>query len=1020
MMTACMNSPGPIPNPDYIPGTLVCSGDRTQSCTVDADCGPFQTCLPGSPAFVTDPHFDRRYSQFCYTFQYMPGKTTYLDTPVQPIAAYAGPAQFPVDCEFQDGTPVIWSVYGSQGGPWVPNAVTGSTVTERTLTIVSAGTQVAVPNPGYDEVAEPKTILRDFGFGATQGTGTVTIGNVALSVTTWNADVITAVVPEGFSAPSGEQLAVTRDGGKRTEVGVTVYADLGGNVAVWHVKPSATGWPDRPIQAAIDAAGIHDLILVAPGTYDENVIMWKPVRLQGWGAASTLINAAKVPAERLQWWRDTVNGLITSLSVDLLPSQEVGPGQPEPNTLFTEEGPGIIVLAKDRGAASFPSNRNARIDGFGITGADHGGGIFVNGYADFLQISNNRVFANQGVYGGGIRVGHPLLVEQLVDNQGVGFLVYQDGQNNSIAIHHNQVIQNGSTDGAGGGISINHGSDKYRVENNSVCGNFTGGDGAGVGQYGYSNNGLIANNKILFNESFNQGARAAGGGISIAGAPPLLAGATDVTPGSGSVRILNNLIQGNTAGSGDGGGIRLASINGEDIANDRNADNVGQWNRIEIYNNIITNNIGAQAGGGISLQDAAYVQIVNNTIVNNDSTATAGVLFSGGNISVPQVAGIVARAHTPALLPWFGSQTDNCGTDRQCRNIFSNPVLYNNIIRNNRSFHFSIDQTAIPPVFGLFPNVGATPTPELPIYWDLSVQGIANHYMNPRDCILTDLVDGDSDPYSSWPVYPPTGEPTAGPNPYTAAGPSANRSVDPSLTAELPNGNRGQTIQQTELTTSIAVQPAFDEGGNFITVRFGPLTPNDPTAPHALFNDDHIGVCSLAADEGTALASIPDTPTPCCTIPLPAGCDSVSPLCFDYDGDPRPTPSSGVDIGADEKTAVCPAPALTELPRTIGSSDPSQSAPATSVSTAPAQAAPVQAAPSVPAPKAPAPVAPQLKRSGRQVLSPVSGWVVIKPAPVPDFKMKPLKKSKKTQSPRATTKPEVKSTETKPAVEGVQ
>ena len=36
-----------------------------------------------------------------------------------------------------------------------------------------------------------------------------------------------------------------------------------------------------------------ELITVAPGTYNEYVIMDKRVRLQGWGAGSVTINAAK-------------------------------------------------------------------------------------------------------------------------------------------------------------------------------------------------------------------------------------------------------------------------------------------------------------------------------------------------------------------------------------------------------------------------------------------------------------------------------------------------------------------------------------------------------------------------------------------------------------------------------------------------------------------------------------------------------------------------------------------------------
>ena len=59
---------------------------------------------------IEDPLFNPQYSTFCYTFQYMPGSTTYLDTPVVPSAAFAGPDQFPLDCEFPDGTPRIHSV----------------------------------------------------------------------------------------------------------------------------------------------------------------------------------------------------------------------------------------------------------------------------------------------------------------------------------------------------------------------------------------------------------------------------------------------------------------------------------------------------------------------------------------------------------------------------------------------------------------------------------------------------------------------------------------------------------------------------------------------------------------------------------------------------------------------------------------------------------------------------------------------------------------------------------------------
>jgi hypothetical protein len=121
----------------------------------------------------------------------------------------------------------------------------------------------------------------------------------------------------------------------------------------------------------------------------------------------------------------------------------------------------------------------------------------------------------------------------------------------------------------------------------------------------------------------------------------------------------------------------------------------------------------------------------------------------------------------------------------------------NNIVWHNRSFYWAIDSTTTPPTFGLHPAVGAGG--EAPVYWDLAVLGTSTPaLLNPVFSVLTD---------------------TTG---YAAS----NLSVDPSFVAGYVNGQPGQTIQQPELTTGIATAAAFDEGGNWIDVRFGPLTPS--------------------------------------------------------------------------------------------------------------------------------------------------------------------------------------------------
>jgi len=785
MLTVCINSPGPIPDPNN----------------------------PGH--FITDPFFNRQYSQFCYTFQYMPGTTTYLDTPVLPIAAFAGANQFPLDCEFPDGTPKIYSVSGPQGGPYVVNA-------GYVITIVSEG-MVNVPNPSFDPDIEGSsaTISRDYGFGSTPGT--VTIGGVDLVKVSWSAGSISGTVAAGTNTG---QLMVTRgDNEKSTPVGLTLT--VGGVTDVVHVLPGGS------IQDAIDTANPGALILVPPGNYEELVIMWKNIKLQGWGAGSTIINALNVPGEKLIAWREKMTRLIDTGAIDLLPGQPTGGGLPEPAAFNTEEGPGIIVVTKKD--AFDPNPNNPRIDGFIVTGADHGGGIFVNGYARYLQISNNRIINNQGFYGGGIRIGHPYLTVEEGDE-----LKYVDGENDNIILHHNHITQNGGLGAAGGGVAIFNGTDDYQITENSICGNFIAGDGAGIGHLGKSDQGLIADNTIIFNQSFIQGMAASGGGIFIGGLPPL--GIQTLSPGSGSVTVNANLIQGNMAGAGDGGGIRTQFVNGQDVAASPTDPN--NWYMVDIFNNMIVNNITGLAGGAISLQDTAKVNIINNTMANNDSTATASEAFSGGpSVSNPQPAGIVTRAHSTALASVIVVNPDNPEFSN-----FSNPTLVNNIVWHNRTFYW--DVTVNDGIGGLLPDVA---NGDPPVFADLAVLGTAKaEFMDPRYCILTD----------------------------TKGYEGSNIADDPDFVDEYFNGGRGQVVKP-EVTTGIQTAPAFDEGGNFIDVRFGPLTLINP-ATGKLFGNYHITAGSPAINKGD-LAIL-----------------SLSALLNkDYDGQDRPN-GAKPDIGADE------------------------------------------------------------------------------------------------------------------------
>ena len=809
---------------------------------------------PGDDVNNPDPNWNPQYSTFCYTLQFMPGVTTYLDTPIVPLAAFAGPAQFQPDCEYPDGSPRIYSVdvqtNGVGGGPYIPTSGYDSKLRlhgDHTITITSMGT-VSVTNPSYCDPAAGacpvgadtvnRVINRNYGFGAIAGS--VTLEDLPLTNVTWSDTIITATVPA--SAPintiGSRQLTVTRANGQSTRTGVTVQVGLRPGSSVVTVAQGES------IQTAIDAANANDLILIQPGLYNEMIVMWKPVQLQGWGAGSTVINAIQVPTGKLQDWRNLVDTLYTAGSFDLAPGQLPG--------FLTEEGAGILVLAKEFGPTAFDyqvsnghrlgwrNNQGARIDGFTINNSSNGGGIVVNGYGDNLNITNNRIALNSGVFGGGIRVGHP----ELVDVAPPGTGDYADSNNDFVSIHHNQVIFNGGLGGAGGGISMCTGSDFYQITQNWVCGNFSQRDGGGIGHVGLSDNALIANNTIIFNESFFQGETVSGGGIFISGTAPLIG---NLSSGTGNVQVLSNLIQGNSAGAGDGGGIRLSRINGTDVA--AQPADPDQWYSVDLFNNMIVNNIAGLAGGGISLQDAVNVNLVHNTIANNDSLATAGEAFAPGspNQSTPQPgAGIVARSHSEQLTEIPGAPV---GT-------FSDPRTFaDNIIWQNRQFYYWIDTAAA----GLCPDLAGTlacPTGNTVVFDDVAVLG------------TTGVLSGTTNLLT--------------PAPWTPPGP-----LDPSTLFVAEYFNVGKS------SVAIQVPAAGDEGGNFIRPSYGPLalfndtTPNDGV-PGILFGNYHILTGSDAHDGGT--------------LTTPA---------TDIDGDNR---TASPDIGADEAIVISPALFAPPLP----------------------------------------------------------------------------------------------------------
>jgi len=585
------------------------------------------------------------------------------------------------------------------------------------------------------------------GFGATQGSGQVTLGGVNLPTTAWSDTSITATVP-GTTAGGPKQLMITAANGQSTVNGLTFHVIRSSGTGVYNptvreVGPGKAFAPaetlpasaDHAIQRALNASAPGDLVVVYPntptansrqnprGAYFENLIINKRVKLQGVGPGSpdgsvmgSIIDGGAFAGDSpvaTDWYTQ----LGTQIGANGVPTWGGN------STIY--DGALISIYVPASGTNAFPTAYNANtapsIDGFDLRGGNQqgfpanintiggtptglpgglitqGGAIYANAYARNLQITNNVVQNNGGAYGS-IRIGTPDLPAPDSSNH-----------NENVVIAYNRVIANAGTNQAGG-IGLFNGADGYQVVANDICGNFSAEYGGGISAVGYSPNGSISRNRIYFNRSYDEG-----GGVMIAGALP--ANTSSLSPGSGPVTISGNLIQSNLSND-DGGGIRFLMAGNQPM---------------NVFNNIIVNNVSTHEGGGISLNDAPNVRIYNNTIIGNQTTATA--ITSNGAAAPAGLASSINSTLLQATLP-VGSP------------LYSNPLLFNNIFWDNRA--------------GTRTGGAVTGLSGAIDYWDLGVADDAGALLEPTNSLLydnrsvlaspTNLVGVDPGVLSTYPI----------------------------------------------------------------------------------------------------------------------------------------------------------------------------------------------------------------------------------------------------------------------------
>ena len=459
------------------------------------------------------------------------------------------------------------------------------------------------------------------------------------------------------------------------------------------------------LQVAIDAAAPGSLLVLSAGVYNENVLLWQPLKIQGVGPGG-IIGAHELQARDAEDARFHIVGSLidgrffaqNAASFDAIVTAH-GPYALASAPLdVVLRGADITVVAKTAGAYGAPARpadmlaaSTARLDGMGLmTGrGDGAGGIQLQANANNLQITNNVLENNGGVVAGGIGLGQPFA---------------HDSHNFNVRIANDRLIGNGGLTQAGA-IGVFYGSNGYEIARSIICANFSVNYGAGVGHIGLSPGGSIHDNQVYYNESVDSA-----GGIAIETEIPTgntcatdPSAANCLGDGSGAVNLDRNLIQSNFSGD-DGGGVYVLDAHDQPI---------------NIRNNMIVDNGAADIGGAIALADSSNVRIINNSVAHNVTTST-----SEDSDGLPHSAGLVAEKNHPL---WQAAQAAGAPD-------FSNPAaLFNNIFWQNNAFTLSQ------------PGPGATLVDAGFIDFEVHATGVFADRFTPRYSLITanSIIAGD-------------------------------------------------------------------------------------------------------------------------------------------------------------------------------------------------------------------------------------------------------------------------------------
>ncbi|MEI6500853.1 MAG: right-handed parallel beta-helix repeat-containing protein [Armatimonadota bacterium] len=438
-----------------------------------------------------------------------------------------------------------------------------------------------------------------------------------------------------------------------------------------NVGPASTY---KTIQAAINAAVKGDVVVVAKGTYKENIdFKGKAITVQSTyqadasATAGTVIDGSKSGSVVTFKSGEKRTTLLRGFTITN------GSGTVGRYGGITFGG-GVICL--DGSSPTLTDNTvsgNSASHGGGMACSDQsspalthntirensgvytGGGVYC--YYSSPALSNNSISGNSAVHGGGVYCGwgaSPALTNNTISGNSVsGYISYGAGvacfYASSPVLTNNTISGNStsSSGGAGGGLACCYSSSPILTHNtfNSNFAHDSGGGAYCLGSWAILVNNTISNNSV---STFG-----GGGGVCCEG---------------GSTTLTKNTISGNSAGM-RGGGVSWygsGSLNDNTIKGNSAGDGggvcCGQASLI-----VAGNTISGNEGGGVRCYDNSSATISNNVISGN------------------QDGGVYCEGSSPSLTNNTISGNSNGGTVSGgiCCGSSSSPVIKNTIVAFN-------------------------------------------------------------------------------------------------------------------------------------------------------------------------------------------------------------------------------------------------------------------------------------------------------------------------------------------------